>query len=287
MIRLMKGAPRIVAPVFLLAAMSLSHGQPLDPRPVEPRPAAREQVRPEVEAYWRLQRVEISEGRLEAYKDFVRRFPGTQLALRVMREAADLYILEEPKGRYHPLEACGVWMANELESEPYAWSRYRNAPDSVFLDRLETHLAYARILASSRSFHSDTNGFLASPRTYDRALRELTAVDNEGEVRPEPLRARSDLIEQMRLTRCWCLHGKEDYRAALRSYEWFMESFPNSDFAPAALLNAASCLRALERHGTPEPDSRQRMATYQRRLLDEFPGSAEAVKLRQNLQSPD
>jgi tetratricopeptide (TPR) repeat protein len=145
-------------------------------------------------------------------------------------------------------------------------------------------LTYARVLAGSRTYDVSSSKHLANSRTYDRALAELTVVVNEAENRPDLMQQRGDLLEQIRLTRCWCLHGKEDYPAALKSYEWFIESFPNSDFTPAALLNAASCLRALERRGAPEPGSRQKIAAYHQRLLEEFPGSAEAVKLHQSLQ---
>jgi hypothetical protein len=245
---------------------------------------AQTDVLPEVGAYRELQGIKVSKERLAACQDFVGRFPGKQLALRVMREAADLYILQEARGRYHPLETCANWMGGHLKTPAWSWQRYRNAPNSVFLDRIETHLAYARILAGSRTYNSRSGKPLANSRTYNRALKELAIVVNEAENRPELMQQRSDLVEQMRLTRCWCLHGKEDYLAALSSYERFIDGFPNSDFTPAALLNAGSCLRALERRGAAAPRGRQKIAAYHQRLLEEFPGSAEAVKLRQSLQ---
>jgi hypothetical protein len=118
-------------------------------------------------------------------------------------------------------------MEENFSSPELAWERYREASNSVFLDRLETHLVYIRVLASV-------------PRTYSRALEELTRISNETQMRPGLLSARPDLEEEMLFTESWCLQGRQDYPAALRSYQRFLDRFPSSDFLPAALCYAPS-----------------------------------------------
>ena len=273
-----RGFSLILTAAALLLAPAWGQPQPSErgrlPHPVEPR-SVQSEISPEVEVYRSLQRLSLSEDRLSACKSFAARFPGTQLALRVMREAAELYLLKEENRGYNPLEECSVWMESHLASPAFAWSRYRNAPSSVFVDRVETHLVYARVVASSAYY--ERTGRENPPAAYERALRELSAILTEIEARPDVARSRPDLLEQIHFARCWCLHGKRDVGAALRSYEWFIESFPNSDFMPAALRNAALCMN-------PTTQA-QRIETYNQRLLEEYPGSAEAVGLRRQLQN--
>jgi hypothetical protein len=245
-------------------------------------------LNPEVAEYQRIRSLPGAEERLKALEGFVDRYAGTQLALRAMRDVTELFILQESSGKYYPLEACATWLESHLRNPAYNWDRFRGEGSSAFIDRIETHLTYTRVLASSRTYSAKHNRFLASTRTYDRALEELGTITTEMEQRPDLLRSRTDLLEQMHLTRCWCLHGKGDYPAALRSYEWFMERFPNSDFIPATLYNAASCLRTLEKKpesGVDPGEARRKIDAYQQRLLDDYPGSAETVLLRQQFSS--
>lgn len=236
--------------------------QPIAPRPIEPR-AVRAELAPDVAAYRDLRAAPL-EGKLDACRRFVARFPGTQLSLRTMREAADLYILQPSGEGANPLEDCGRWMEENLSSPELAWDRYREVSNSVFLDRLETHLVFVRVLASV-------------PRTYSRALEELARVSSELEARPGLLSARPDLEEEMLFTESWCLQGRQDYPSALRSYQQFLERFPSSDFLPAALCYAAICLERTG--GDPE-----RAREYRTRLVDEYPASPEAVSVRQTLR---
>ena len=251
-----------LAAAWSMSVQSQPPPGPVVPRPVEPR-SVTTQLAPDVLAYRGLRTVPL-EIRLEAYRRFVAQFPGTQLSLRAMREAADLYMLQPSTASANPLEDCGRWMEEWLATPELSWDRYREASNSVFLDRLETHLVYIRVLASV-------------PRTYQRALEELNRIHHETEARPGLLVARPDLEEEMLFTESWCLQGRQDYPAALRSYQRFLERFPASDSLPAVLCYAALCL---ERAGGDAARARD----LRTRLVDEYPASPEAVSVRQSLR---
>jgi hypothetical protein len=219
----------------------------------------------ETEAFRRLPNSGSFKERLAAYQTFVDQYPGGQLSLRVMRDISVFYLLQEKTGSSDPLKQCADWLGQRLSSPSYAWSRYRTATDNLILDRIETQLVYARILANLKG----ENG----KGRYDEALSALADALVEGESRPDLWHARPDIKEQIDFARCWCFHGQEnELRTALSSYRRFMGDYPASDFLPAALLNAARTLNALDPQG-----GRDQVVLYLSRLRDEFPRSAEAA----------
>jgi tetratricopeptide (TPR) repeat protein len=224
---------------------------------VEPRPIQRE-AHPEAEAYRRLPTTGSYKDRMAAYQAFVDQYPGTQLALRAMRDVSVFYLLQDKSGQTERLEACAEWLGRRLSSPQYAWIHYATASDSLRLDRIETQLVYARILSGIRRL--------------DDALSSLAEVLVEGESRPDLWNARPDLKEQIDFARCWCFHGKLDYRSALNSYQRFIEAYPTSDYMPAALRNAAMCMTELDPQG-----GRETINLYLSRLKEEYPKSPEAA----------
>ncbi len=219
----------------------------------------------ETEAFRRLPSTGSFKERLAAYQTFVDQYPGGQLGLRVMRDVSVFYLLQEKTGGSDPLKQCADWLGQRLSSPSYDWNRYRNASDSLLLDRIETQLVYARILANLKG--NDGRG------RYDEALQSLAEIKVEGDNRAGLWSARPDIKEQIDFARCWCFHGQEkELRTALNSYQRFMADYPASDFMPAALLNAARTYNALDPQG-----GRDQVVLYLNRLRDEYPRSAEAA----------
>jgi len=247
---------------------------PLIPKPVTPKERPLPPVSPpEVEEYWKLPKTGSFDERLTAYRRFVDRYPGTQLALKVMREVASFYIVRDQSQSNNPLEECATWLRERLDAPEYGWERYAEAPLDQLQDRVETHLLYARILASLGRF--------------DRALEVLRDLSSQAERRPDLDRQRGDLIEQAEFTRCWCMHGwalkkasAVDIESVLLNYERFIDRFPSSDYVPSALGNAIKCLQQLD-----FVDRDDRIQAYRRRLFEEFPGSPETVELQVLLES--
>lgn len=238
-------------------------GQGFEPLAAAEREAAKT-IR-ETEAFRRLPATGSFKERLAAYQAFVDQFPGGQLSLRVMRDVSDFYLLQEKTGSSDPLRQCADWLGQRLSSSAYAWERYRNASDNLLLDRIETQLVYARILANLKG--ADGKG------RYNEALSALADAQVEGDSRRDLWSVRPDIKEEIDFTRCWCFHGQEnELLTALSSYQRFMEDYPASDFMPAALLNAARTLNALDPQG-----GREQVVLYLTRLRDEFPRSAEAA----------
>ncbi len=219
----------------------------------------------ETEAFRRLPSSGSFKERLAAYQAFVDQYPGGQLGLRVMRDISVFYLLQEKSGSSDPLNQCAGWLGQRLSSPAYAWERYRSASDNLLLERIETQLVYARILANLKG--NDGRG------RYDEALHSLAEIKVEGDNRPGLWEARPDIKEQIDFARCWCFHGQEsELRTALSSYQRFITDYPASDFLPAVLLNAARTLNALDPRG-----GRDQVVLYLTRLRDEFPRSAEAA----------
>lgn len=219
----------------------------------------------ETEAFRRLPSTGSFKDRLTACQTFVDQFPGGQLSLRVMRDISVFYLVQDKPGSNDYLKQCADWLGQRLSTPPYAWERYRSATDNLLLERIETQLVYARILANLKG--SDGRG------RYDEALSALAEILVEGESRPDLWNARPDIKEQIDFARCWCFHGqKSELRTALTSYQRFMATYPSSDFMPAALLNSARTLNVLDPQG-----GREQVVLYLTRLRDEFPRSAEAA----------
>ena len=249
--------------VFLLLSPFRVCAQGFEPLAAAEREAAKT-IR-ETEAFRRLPTTGSFKERLTAYQGFVDQYPGGQLSLRVMRDISVFYLLQEKSGSSDPLRQCADWLGQRLSSPAYAWERYRNASDNLLLDRIETQLVYVRILANLKG--ADGKG------RYNEALSALADAQVEGDSRRDLWSARPDVKEQIDFTRCWCFHGQEsELRTALSSYQRFMEDYPASDFMPAALLNAARTLNALD----PQA-GREQVVLYLTRLRDEFPRSAEAA----------
>lgn len=259
------------------AASVAAFGQ--DPDPVVPRPVERRPIqgpgsaRPEVEAYRRLPNSGSFRDRVGARQAFVDQFPGSELSLRVIQDMAHLFLLMEKPGESVLLPEYAKWLESRLASQDYTWEWYRNASDSVLLERIEAQLAYARILSFTK------NG-------YDRALSALAEALVEGQSRASLWSNRPDLKEQIDFARCWCFHGKGDYGVAAQAYQRFVEDYPTSDYIPAALRNAVVCLH----NHSPELGA-DIMARYITRLREEFPRSAETadrdiVRIAQTLGLP-
>jgi hypothetical protein len=249
--------------IYLSCVSTWGFAQGFEPLAAAEREAANT-IR-ETEAFRRLPNSGSFKERLAAYQAFVDQYPGGQLSLRVMRDISVFYLLQEKTGASDPLKQCADWLGQRLSSSSYAWSRYRTATDNLMLDRIETQLVYARILANLKG----ENG----KGRYDEALSALADALVEGESRPDLWNARPDIKEQIDFARCWCFHGQEnELRTALSSYRRFMTDYPSSDFMPAALLNAARTLNALDPQG-----GRDQVVLYLSRLRDEFPRSAEAA----------
>ena len=258
----------------LILTASIAWGQAIEPRPVAPR-QPEGQISLEVQEYQRLPKSGPVAKRLSAFQSFVDRYPGTQLSLRVIRDAAIFFILQDTGNDLESLGECVQWMGKHLESPAFEWARYRQASDSLILDRIETHVLYARVLASYADAISMGGAAERSAGVYNRALTVLNEAQTEWDNHPNFYRLRSDLAEGIDFTRAWCLHGKGNYRDALRGYTNFLDRFPSSDFVPAALWNASQCLQVLDPSG-----SQQRMSFYHQRLEEEFPGSPETAMLR-------
>jgi tetratricopeptide (TPR) repeat protein len=242
---------------------SLGWGQSFENLSPAQRQAA-ESLR-ETEAFRRLPAGGSFKERMAAYQDFVDQYPGGQLSLRVMRDISVFYLLQDKAGRADPLKQCADWLGQRLSSPPYAWSRYANASDSMILDRIETQLVYARILANLKGD--------SGRGRYDEALAALAEGQVEGDNRPNLWNVRPDIKEQIDFARCWCFHGKQsELRTALNYYQRFIQDYPTSDFMPAALLNAARTLNALDPNG-----GRDQIVLYLTRLRGEYPKSAEAA----------
>ena len=264
--------------IVALFSSSFSWGQATRPRPIEPRPIrqpAREKASLEVREYKQLPRSGPVAKRLSAFQAFVDRYPGTQLSLRVIRDAAIFFILQNTGSDLQSLGTCVRWMGKHLESPAFGWPRYRQASDSLVLDRIETEVLYARVMASYADALSLSGDTEKSAVAYNRALNILNEIQTEWDRRSDFFRLRPDLSEAVAFCRAWCLHGKGSYRDALRSYTSFLNRFPSSDFVAAALWNASQCLQVLDPHG-----SQQRIALLFDRLEEEFPGSPETAMLR-------
>lgn len=266
--------------LFITMAVSLvfplsGFSQGIAPRPVEPRPAQPAQVSQEVQEYQQLPRTGPVARRLSAFQAFVERYPGTQLSLRVIRDAAAFFILEDSGSDYESLGRCADWIGRHLDSPAFAWARYRQASESLAIDRIETQVLYARVLASHADAVSARGDHTRSRDAFDRALKALNEAQTEWDTRPGSLQSRSDLAEELEFTRAWCLHGKGNYRDALRAYVSFMERHPSSDFMPGALRNSSLCLEVLDPQG-----SQQRIQRYRQMLAEEYSGSPEAASLR-------
>lgn len=235
--------------------------QPVQPVPIESGGV----VQRETEAFRRLPTTGSIKERLSAYQAFVDQFPGSQLSLRVMRDISTFYLLQEKTENSDPLRSCAAWMGERLSSPAFSWNRYADMPDGLILERIETQLVYARILANLRTD--------SGKGRYDEALSALAEILVEGDSRPDIWSTRPDLKEQIDFARCWCFHGQqEELRSALSCYQRFMETYPSSDFMPAVLLNAARTLNAIDPEG-----SREQIILHLTRLRDEFPKSAEAA----------
>jgi tetratricopeptide (TPR) repeat protein len=244
----------------IFACQPFSMGQeppPFIPQPVEPR-GFQPETRADVEAYRRLPSNGSFRERLAAYQSFVDQFPGSQLALRAMRELVTFYLLQEKSSSSDPLAACAEWLGLRLAAPDYAWNLYAGASDSLMSDRVETQVTFARILSGVGR--------------YDDALSALAEALVEGEARQNLWMARPDLKEQIDFARSWCFHGKKDYRTAASSYQRFIEEYPTSDYMPAALRNAAMSLNALDPSGAQD-----RILIYLTRLKEDYPKSAEAA----------
>jgi len=240
--------------------------RPIIPKPIVPRPVTAPQPvqndpGPNVEAYRRLAQSGLSQSNLAANQDFVDRFPGSQLSLRRMRDIAVFFLLKDQTDGNNPLETCARWMETRFSSEAYSWNRYMTATDSHFLDRVETHLLLARILASVGK--------------YDHALRALTEIQTEGEKRSALWNSRSDIRELLDFTRCWCFDGNQDFQTALSLYEQFLRDYPSSTLQPGALRNAATCAEQVG----PQSD-RSKTENYRSRLAEEYSGSPEATVIK-------
>jgi len=166
-------------------------------------------------------------------------------------------------------------MGQHLDSPEFGWARYQQASDSLVLDRIETHVLYARVLASYADTMSLSGNLSQSAEVYNKALNALNEAQSEWDKHPNFFQVRPDLSEEIDFSRAWCLHGKGNYRDALRLYTSFLERYPSSDFIPAALWNASQCLQVIDPQG-----SRQRTSLYFQRLEEEFPGSPETAMLR-------
>lgn len=256
--------PRQILLVLLGVTAFASYAQnvpPAQPVPIE----SGGEIQREGEAFRRLPTTGSIKERLAACQAFVDQFPGSQLSLRVMRDVCTFYLLQEKTGNSDPLRSCAAWIGERLSSPAYSWNRFAGAPESLILERIETQLVYARILANLRSD--------SGKGRYDEALSALAEILVEGDSRPDLWSARPDLKEQIDFARCWCFHGQqEELRSALSCYQHFMETYPSSDFMPAVLLNAARTLNAIDPQG-----SREQTILYLTRLRDEFPKSAEAA----------
>ncbi len=253
-------------------------GQATLPRPVDPSPRAgdtQQGISLEVQEYQQLPRSGPVAKRLSAFQAFVDRYPGTQLSLRVLRDAAIFFVLQNSGNDADSLGTGVRWMGQHLESPAFGWARYQQASDSLVLDRIETHVLYARVLASYADAVSLSGDTEKSAGVYNRALNILNESQTEWDKHPNFYQLRPDLSEEIDFSRAWCFHGKGNYRDALRSYTNFLDRFPSSDFTPAALWNASQCLQVLDPSG-----SQQRLTLYFQRLEEEFSGSPETAMLR-------
>ena len=204
-----------------------------------------------------------------------RSLPGNSVSLRVIRDAAIFFVLQNSGNDLDSLGTCVRWMGQHLESPAFGWTRYQQASDTLLLDRIETHVLYARVLASYADAVSLAGDTEKSAGVYNRALNILNESQTEWDKHPNFYQIRSDLSEEIDFSRAWCLHGKGNYRDALRSYTSSLDRYPSSDFTPAALWNTSQCLQVLDPRG-----SQQRLTLYFQRLEEEFPGSPETAMLR-------